>query len=179
MLISSIALLAAIGKTVDSAKGESAGPVADGVSAIEEACSGVLELLTKVQSTLLRAREIVVPGSNAVTVPALVEALAVKEGAEDPMAAAVRAQVQTGSESVITLMLANGVECNFEKITTHYPKGPDGRDISVREIATQSKRLAAQLTDMLARRRAEKNEARARRLAKKDPASSKHTDSLA
>ena len=179
MLISSIALLAAIGKTVDSAKGESAGPVADGVSAIEEACSGVLELLTKVQSTLLRAREIVVPGSNAVTVPALVEALGVKEGAEDPMAAAVRVQVQTGSESVITLMLANGVECNFEKITTHYPKGPDGRDISVREIATQSKRLAAQLTDMLARRRAEKNEARARRLAKKDPASSKHTDSLA
>jgi len=179
VLISSIALLAAIGKTVDSAKEASAGPVADGVSAIEEACSGVLELLTKVQSTLLRVREIAAPGSSAVTVPALVEALAVKEGAEDPMAAAVRAQVQTGPESVITLMLANGVDCNFEKITTQYPKGEDGRDISVREIAGQSKRLAAQLTDMLARRRAEKNEARARRLAKKDPASSKRTDSLA
>jgi hypothetical protein len=76
-------------------------------------------------------------------------------------------------------MLANGVECNFEKITTQYPKGADDRDISVRAIATQSKRLAAQLTDMLARRRAEKNEARARRLAKKDPAASKLTDSLA
>ena len=53
MLISSAALLAAIGKSVDSAKESSAGAVADGVGAVEEACSGVLELLTKVQSTLL------------------------------------------------------------------------------------------------------------------------------
>ena len=52
--------------------------MADGVGAVEEACSSVLELLTKVQSTLLRTREIVVPGSGAVTVPDLVDALAVK-----------------------------------------------------------------------------------------------------
>ena len=81
--------------------------------------------------------------------------------------------------TVITLLLANGVECDLERITTKYPKGEDGRDVSVREIATESKRLAAQLTDMLARRRAEKNEARARRLAKKDPASNKRTESFA
>jgi hypothetical protein len=172
-------LLAAAGKTIDGGKETSADAMADSVGAIEEACSSILELLTKVQSTLLRTREIVAPGSDAVTVPALVDALAVKEGAEDPMATAVRAQVQTGSESVITLLLANGVECDLETITTKYPKGQDGRDVSVREIATESKRLAAQLTDILARRRAERKEARARRLAKKDPASSKRTESFA
>ena len=172
-------LLAAAGKAIDGGKEASADTMADSVGAVEEACSSVLELLTKVQSTLLRTREIVAPGSDAVTVPALVDALAVKEGAEDPMATAVRAQVQTGFESIITLLLANGVECDLQSITTKYPKGEDGRDVSVKEIVADSKKYAAQLTDMLARRRAEKNEARARRLAKKDPASSKRTESFA
>jgi hypothetical protein len=60
----------------------------------------------------------------------VLEALLVKVDGEDPLVAAVRRQVTTGSESVFSMLMMHGVECDFDKVTSTYPKGKDGRDIS-------------------------------------------------
>jgi hypothetical protein len=46
----------------------------------------------------------------------VLEALAVKENGEDPLVAVVHRQVTTGSESVISMLMMHGVDCDFDKV---------------------------------------------------------------
>jgi hypothetical protein len=84
----------------------------------------------KVRSTLDRVRDISIPESTSSTMAGILETLAVKEGGEDPLVAAVRRQVTIGSESVFSMLMMHGVEFDADKVTGTYPKDKDGRDIA-------------------------------------------------
>jgi hypothetical protein len=86
----------------------------------------------------------------------VVEALSVKEDGEDPLVAVVRRQVTTGSESVFSMLMMNGVECDFDKVTSTYPKGKDGRDISPKAYLEHARDLSACMTSFLADRNAKR-----------------------
>jgi hypothetical protein len=58
---------------------------ADGVGMAERVCSGVQGLIKKVQSTLERMHDLIVPDSMSGTIAGMVDRLALKEGGEDPM----------------------------------------------------------------------------------------------
>jgi hypothetical protein len=60
----------------------------------------------------------------------VLEALAVQKDGEDPLIAAVRRWVITGSESIFSMLMMHEVNCDLDKITSMYPKGKDGRDVS-------------------------------------------------
>jgi hypothetical protein len=94
------------------------------------------------------------------TMAGILEALALKEDDEDPLVAAVRRQVTTGSESVLSMMMMHEVECNFEKITGTYPKGKDGRDKSPKDYLERARDLSNRLAHFLAERNARRKAAR-------------------
>jgi hypothetical protein len=60
----------------------------------------------------------------------VLEALAVQKNGEDPLIAAVRRQVITGSKSIFLMLMMHEVNCDFDRITSTYPKGKDGHDVS-------------------------------------------------
>jgi hypothetical protein len=88
----------------------------------ERLCREVRDLLAKVRSTLDCVRDISAPESTSSTMAGILEALAVKEDGEDPLVAAVRRQVTTGSESVFSMLMMHGVEFDADKVMSTYPK---------------------------------------------------------
>jgi hypothetical protein len=83
----------------------------------------------------------VIPDSASVTIAGMVDTLALKEDGEDLMNIAMRRKVMIGSEFVFTMLMVHGVECDFKKITTTYPKGSDGRDVPTKEFSEGAKKL--------------------------------------
>jgi hypothetical protein len=63
---------------------------------------------------LERVRDMSAPESTSTMIVGILEVLALKEDGEDPLVAAVRRQVITGSESVFSMMMMHEVECDFE-----------------------------------------------------------------
>jgi hypothetical protein len=96
----------------------------------ERVCQEVQDLLAKARSILDRVRDISALESTSTTMAGVLEALFVKEDGEDPLVAAVCQQVTTGSESIFSMLMMHGLECDFDKVMSTYPKGKDGRDIS-------------------------------------------------
>jgi hypothetical protein len=103
--------------------------------------------------------------------------LALKEGKEDPMDIAIRRQVMAGSESVLTMPMVHGVDYDWKTVTTTYPKGADGRDVSAKEFVESAKKHAGQLAVFLARRNAAKRAAKEAKRSGKVQSSSKATGS--
>jgi hypothetical protein len=146
------------------------------VSSVEDAehvCQEVRNLLAKVQSTLERVRDISAPESTSTTLAGVLEALAWKEDGKDPLVSVVRRQVTTGSESVFSMMMMHGVECDFDKVTSTYPKSKDGRDVSPKEFLKRARVLSACIATFLAERNAEKQVAQEQRRSAKGASSSK------
>jgi hypothetical protein len=136
-------------------------------SSIENAghvCQEVRNLLGKAQSTLDRVHDISAPESTSTTLTGVLEALALREDGEDPLITAVRRQVTTGSESVFSMMMMHGVDCDFDKVMGTYPKGKDGRDISPKEFLERARALSERMANFLAERNAEKKAAQERRV---------------
>jgi hypothetical protein len=90
----------------------------------------------------------------------VLEALALREDDKDPLIAAVHRQVTIDSESIFSMMMMHGVECDFDKVTGTYPKGKDGHDISPKEYLEQVRTLSERLAHFLAERNAKKKAAR-------------------
>jgi hypothetical protein len=76
----------------------------------------------------------VVPDSTSATIAGIIEALAPKEDGDDPMNVSVHRQVTTGSKSIFTMLMMHGIECYFDKITSTYLEGQDGRDKSTKDF---------------------------------------------
>jgi hypothetical protein len=127
----------------------------------------VVNLLARVQSTLVRVRDTSVPDSVSDTMAGILEALAVKADGEDPLVAAVCRQVTIGSESVFSMMMMHDVEFDADKVTSTYPKDKDGRDKSTKSYVARAHDLAARMMSFLA----EQNEKRAAARARKRGAS--------
>jgi hypothetical protein len=97
----------------------------------------------------------------------ILEALALREDGEDPLIAAVRRQVTIGSESVFSMMMMHGVECDFDKVTGTYPKGKDSHDVSPKEYLERARALSECLAHDLVERNAKKKAAREKRRSAK------------
>jgi hypothetical protein len=142
---------------------------------MERVCPEVRGLLAKAHSTLERVRDVSIPESTSVMTTGIIEALALKEGGEDPLVAAVRRQVTTRSESIFSMLMMHEIECDFEKITSTNPKGKDGRDKSLKDFLEQARDLANHLAFFLAERNAKRKTAREERRTGKGASSSKAT----
>jgi hypothetical protein len=133
----------------------------------ERVSQEVQGLLAKAHSTLERVQDVSIKESTSVTTAGIIEALAPKEGGEDPLVAAVHQQVTTGSESVFSMLMMHEVKCEFEKITRTYPKGMDGRDKSPKDYLERARDLANRLALFLAERNARRKAAREQRRTRK------------
>jgi hypothetical protein len=109
------------------------------------------------------------------TMAGVLEALALKQDGEDPLIAAVRQQVTIGSESVFSMMMMHGVECDFDKVKGTYPNGKDGHDISPKDYLEWAQELSERLVHFLAERNAKKKAAREQRHSAKGASSSRAT----
>jgi hypothetical protein len=103
----------------------------------------------------------------------ILEALAVKEDGEDPLAAAVRRQVTTGSESVFSMLMMHGVEFDADKVTGTYPKDKDGRDVAPKAFIEHACTLSARMTSFLVDKNAKRAAAKARKRSASGAPSSK------
>jgi hypothetical protein len=103
----------------------------------------------------------------------ILEALAVKEDGKDPLVAAVRRQVTTGSESFFSMLMMHGVEFDNEKVTSTYPKDKDGRDVAPKAFIERARPLSARMTSFLADRNAKRAAAKARKRSASGAPSSK------
>jgi hypothetical protein len=140
-------------------------------------CREVRDLLAKVRSTLDRVRDVSAPESTSNTMAGILETLAVKEDDEDPLVAAVRRQVTTGSESAFSMLMMYGVEFDADKVTGTYPKDKDGRDVAPKAFIEHARTLSARMTSFLADRNAKRAAAKARKRGASGAPSSKATGS--
>jgi hypothetical protein len=92
------------------------------VETAEHVCQEVRNLLAKVHSTFDRFRDISALESTSTTMAGVLEALALREDGEDPLIAVVCRQVTIGSESIFSMMMMHGVECDFFKVTGTYQR---------------------------------------------------------
>jgi hypothetical protein len=129
----------------------------------ERLCREVRDLLAKVRSTLDHVHDISTPESMSSTIACILEALAVKENAEDPLVAAVRRQITIGSEPVFSMLMMRGVEFDAYKVTSTYPKDKDGRDVAPKAYLERARDLSARMTSFLADRNAKRATAKARK----------------
>jgi hypothetical protein len=129
--------------------------------------------LAKVQSTLERVRDVSIPESTSNTMASILEALAMKEDGEDPLVAAVRRQVTTGSESIFSMLMMHGVTFDADKVTRTYSKDKDGHDISPKIFLEHARKLSAQMMSFLAERNEKRAAAKARKRSTSGAPSSK------
>jgi hypothetical protein len=137
------------------------------VETAEHVCQEVRSLLAKVHSTLDRVCDVSAPESTSTTMAGVLDALALRKGGEDPLIAAVHRQLTIGSESVFSLMMMHGVECDFDKVTGTYAKGKDSRDKSPKDYLERARVLSKRLVHFLAERNARKKAAQEQRRSAK------------
>jgi hypothetical protein len=118
-----------------------------------------------------------IPESTSVMTAGIIEALASKDDGEDPLIAVVRRWVTRGSKSVFSMLMMHEVECDFENITSTYPKGQDGRDKSPKDFLEQARNLANRLVLFLVERNAKRKAARDQKLTGKGASSGRATRS--
>jgi hypothetical protein len=107
--------------------------------------------------------DISAPESTSTTMTGVLEALALREDDEDPLIAAVHRQVTTRSETVFSMMMMHGVDCDFDKVMGTYPKGKDGRDIYPKEFLKHARALSERMANFLVERNIKKKAAREQR----------------
>jgi hypothetical protein len=147
------------------------------IETTEHICWEVWSLLAKVHLMLERVRDMAVPDLTSATIAGMVKALAPKEDGKDPMNVIVRRQVTTRSESVFTMLMTHGVECDFDKITSTYSKGKDGHDKSANDFIEDAQNMATRLALFLADRNAKRKAAHELKHNMKVVSSSKMTGS--
>jgi hypothetical protein len=118
-----------------------------------------------------------IPESTRVTTAGIIEALAPKDDGEDLLITAMHQEVTTGSKSVFSMLMMHEVKCDFEKITSTYPKGKDGQEKSVKDFLERACEMANRLALFLADRNAKRKAARDQKHTVKGASSSKATGS--
>ena len=69
----------------------------------------------------------------------------------DPLDEFRREQTICGAETVLSLAMGHGVQGDLNKVTSEFPKGPDGVEVELRPLQPRARRLAEQLSQMLER----------------------------
>jgi hypothetical protein len=73
--------------------------------------------------------------------------------------------------------MMHGVDCDFDKVTSTYPKGKDGRVVSPKEYLECAQVLSAHMANFLAERNARKKAAQEQRRSAKGASSGRAADS--
>jgi hypothetical protein len=73
--------------------------------------------------------------------------------------------------------MMHGVDCDFDKVMSTYPKGKDGSDIPPKEFLERARELSEPMANFLAERNAEKKAARERSHNAKGASSGRATGS--
>ena len=112
------------------------------------------QTLSKTQKALTHLHEVMLPGEDA---PSTLERLANVFAASD---AAIKdysyMQTERGTRSLISLIMAHGMKVDFEAITSSFPVGSDGKDVSMKKYTKLDRPLASQFSKLIATREAEK-----------------------
>jgi hypothetical protein len=137
--------------------------IKEGIGDAERLCQEARDLLVKTRSTLEHVRDLSILESTSSTISGILEALAVKEDGEDPLVAAVRRQVTTGSESMFSRLMMHEVEFDADKVTGTYPKDKDGRDVAPKAFLERARVLSTRMANFLADRNARRAAAKARK----------------
>ena len=63
-------------------------------------------------------------------------------------------QTVCGARAAVTLALAGGIQGDFERAFSEFPKDADSKEVDLKPFARQVRKLAKQLSDTLSRRAA-------------------------
>ena len=88
------------------------------------------------------------------------------DAAYDPLAEYGRTKTRAGAATALTLVLAHGVEADFEKVTTTFPTGPSGEAVGLKPYSKRAKEYASKLAEMLEKRAAAREASRREAAAK-------------
>lgn len=147
----------AIGAPLDLKDRVRVDSLTDAVAAVEGCSAQVQGLLAKVKEVLERFHESVLPKAGVPqTLGELVEVFCADE---DPLVGYSRAQTRTGAEAMLTLAMGHGIEGDFQKATSSFPTGADGKEVDLHPFAKRAKKLGKQLAALLEKRFAESSAA--------------------
>ena len=129
----------------------------DAVALVEKQSAKAKGAITKAASTLSSYHQSMFPDAALPpTVDGLVEALRGSSLADYSQEQTVR-----GARAVVTLALAGGIQGDFQKAFSEFPKDADGKEVELKPFARQARKLAKQLTDTLSKRAATEKRATA------------------
>jgi len=128
----------------------------DTIAAIERCGAQVQVLLAKVKEALERLHENVLP--KAALPQTLGELVEVFCSDEDPLVGYSRDQTWVGAQAMLTLAMGHGIEGDFQKATSSFPTGADGKEVDLNPFAKRAKKLAKQLAALLEKRAFERTE---------------------
>ena len=128
--------------------------MSDALTAAESYGTQVLELMAQAKVALVRFHEDVFPGKGP---PATIKELVEVIGAdEDPLVSYSHAQTRTGAEVALTLAMGHGIEGDYQKATSEFPKGPDGKLVDITPFRKRARKHAKRLAVLVAQRAAER-----------------------
>jgi len=122
----------------------------DAVALVEEQSAKANEEFTKAVSMLSSYHRSMFPDAAVPsTVAGLVEALRGTSLGEYSKEQTVR-----GARAAVTLALAGGIQGDFERAFSEFPKGADGKEVDLKPFARRARKLAKQLDETLSKRAA-------------------------
>lgn len=124
----------------------------DIISAVEDYGARVEEVMTKAADALSSLYGNMFPQDEVpTTLRELAEVFCVEPG---PLLDYSRAQTICGAETALTLCMAHGVQGDFDKVASEFPKGADGREVVLTPFARRARPLAKRLAKLLEQRAA-------------------------
>ena len=147
-------MLKTVDSSLDAEEDSHVESLTDDVSMAEERSKRLQLLLAKSKEALTDLHAIMRPKAP---VPKKFEELVDTFHSSD---AAIKefcyAQSERGSHSVLTMAIAHGAKADFQKITSTFPTGPDGKEVDLKPASKIAKKYAKQLSKLIWAREAEK-----------------------
>jgi len=129
--------------------------LSDALVAAENHGTQVQELMAQAKAGLVRFHQDVFPKKEPpVTIRELVEVIGADE---DPLVGYSHAQKRTSAEVALTLAMGHGIEGDFQKAFSEFPRGPDGTPVDLVPFRKQAKRHAKRLAALVAQRAADRD----------------------
>ena len=129
--------------------------MSDALVAAENYGTQVRELMAQAKAGLVRFHQDVFPEKEPpVTIRELVGVIGADE---DPLVGYSHAQTRTGAEVALTLAMGHGIDGDFQKAFSEFPRGPDGTPVDLVPFRKQAKKHARRLAALVAQRAAERD----------------------
>lgn len=134
----------------ESTKHDTVKPVKDGVDALETFVGRLVGLLERIRASLKRLAAEIAPNSKAATIGDFVDAMAQEAGKKDPLDVAIEEQVTAGAKMVFSLLIARGRGGDLQELSTVFPIGENGREVSLKALSAEAVKYAKQVVALVA-----------------------------